>query len=229
MKATGTAIIIILFAIAPSFAESGDKAWLDWFKPVNVSLRTATSYLRTDNGDFAALSLEELIENVPPVSLSRQLATAATNTLSEASAVLDQIEDGHGPAARKRLQELRQALFEINQKNGIEVFDDCIWSVHKAGPALWWFRNNKPDLADAKQREAVMLATNRYLFQLEKCDTIVPHEIKMDEEWRRVALSAIISLRRIKMESIPKNDVGMFIRLVRELISFDHILYFRYG
>ena len=229
MKAIGAAIIVILVAITPSSAESADEVWLSWFKSVNANLRTAVSYLRTDNHDFAALSLEELIENVPPTDLSVPMANAATNTLAEAGKALNQILDAQGSSARDRLQALRQTLFEFNQKNGIEVFDDCIWSVHKAGPPLWWFRNNKPDLADAKQREAAMLATNNYLAQLEKCEAIAPDDIKTDEEWRRVALSAIISLRRIKTDSITNNDVGLFIRLIRELRSFDNILYFRYG
>jgi len=229
MKAIITAIAIIFSSLGPTFAESGDKAWLDWFKPVNAHLRTAAYYLRTDNLDFAALALEDLIASAPPITLAAPLATAAASAIAEANAALNQIDDGDSSAARERLLELRQVFFDTNFKNNIEVFDDCIWAARKAAPPLWHYRRNKPDFTDVKQREEVVAVTTNYLAQLEQCEAIAPDEIKADEEWTRIALGAITSLRRIKTESIPNNDVGQFIRFIRELRSFDNLLYFRYG
>jgi len=229
MKVIITAIALIFSAIGPTFSESGDKAWLDWFKPVNAHLRTVVVYLGTDNLDLAALSLEEFMANEPPAALVGVLASAATSALSEANAALNQIDDGDGPAARNRLLELRQAFFDINRKNNIEVFDDCIWEARKAALPLWHYRRNKPDFTDAKQREEVLAATYNYLNHLEICGAEAPDDIRADKEWSRVSLGAISSLHRIKTEAIPNNDVGQFIRFIRELRSFDNLLYFRYG
>lgn len=229
MKAIITAIVLIFSSLGSTLAESGDKAWLDWFKPANAHLRTASDYLRTDNLDFAALALEDLIASTPPTTLAAPLAKAAVSALAEANAALNQIDEGEGAAARDRLLELRQAFFDTNLKNDIEVFDDCIWAARKSAPPLWHYRRNKPDFTDVKQRQQVVAVVDKYLAQLERCDAIVPDEIKADEGWTRIGLGAITSLRRIKTESLPNNDVGQFIRFIRELRSFDNLLYARYG
>ncbi len=229
MKAIIAAIVLILISIQPAITDTNNKVWLDWFRQINPHLRTAVAYLRTENLDFAALSLEELIAIEPASNIPASLALAATSVISEAETALAEIDDGKVSPARNRLLGLREALFIINRENNIEVFDDCIWAVRKAGPSLWHYHRNKPDFTDIKQRQQVVTATSNYLTQIEKCETIAPDEIKADVEWNRVALGAITSLRRINSESIPNNDVGQFIRFIRELRSLNNLLYFRYG
>jgi len=229
MKAIITATALIFSIIGPGFCNSEGKAWLEWFKPVNTHLRTAAGYLRTDNLDLAALSLEELLASEPSSALGNAVSSVATSALSEANAALNLIDEGDGAAARDRLLKLRQTLFKFNRNNRIEVFDDCIWLARKTAIPLWHYRRNKPDFTDAIQRAEVMAITNDYLRQMVICNVQAPEEVKADKEWSRVALGAISSLRLIKTEAIPNQNVGRFIRIIRELRSFDNLLYFRYG
>jgi hypothetical protein len=205
------AVILSFFLLLnPAAADSGPKPWLDWFTPANANLRTVISYLRTDSIDLAALALEELIASRPPEDLSPELSEAARNGQEQAKLALDEIDNGNGKAARERLFNLRETLFQTNQQNNIEVFADCIWQVRGHGPALWHYRHETPDLNDDTVRSAVEKVTDAYLSQLEKCDAIAPKAVKEDE-------------------SLANRDVGQFIRFIREIISFDNLLYFRHG
>ena len=229
MKIIAIALLVVLTSLSGAKAESSESPWLKWFNAINSHLRTSSTYLRTQNLDFAALALEDLIELAPPEGLSEELASAADDTIAEATKALAEIDEGDGAGARERLLKLREKLFNVNKYNGVETFDDCIWTTRKAAMPLWTFRRNRPDLQDENQREAVATATADYLAALERCDAIAPTAIKGDPEWIRVVVGSINSLNQILSESLINQDVGQLIRIIRELRSSDNILYFRYG
>ena len=126
MKIIAIALLVVLTSFSGARAESSERLWLDWFSTQNLHLRTSATYLRTQNLDFAALAIEDLIELAPPEGLSQELENAADDTIAEATKALAEIDEGNGAGARERLLKLRERLFNVNQDNGVETFDDCI-------------------------------------------------------------------------------------------------------
>ncbi len=231
LKASLLLILLVLTgAVSNSLAdEAGPTIYLNWFKSANAQLRTAATYLRTGNMDFAALALEEIISFKTPGELKPGKETIVSMTTVEVKAALKLIDENQPTKARSGLLKLREALFQQHKKQDIEVFDDCIWGLVKRGPALWYFRKNKPDLNDRQQSQKVAEAAKNYLDQLNKCDAGAPSELKVDKDYRRLITGARESLERLPLEAVAKKDGGLLFRFIIELRSFDRLLYFRYG
>ena len=222
--------------IGPSFAggkDAGPESYLAWFKPVNAHLRTAISYLRTGNTDFAALALEDLIaaktQEVTGSVTNQALLKIVQSTPAEAKSALDLIDANQPEKARAALLKMRQSFFAGHQKNNITVFDDCIWALVKKGPPLWYYRKNRPDLGNREQLQSVAKAAANYLQQLNTCDSQATPQLKADGDYHRIVNGARQSLERIPVEALAQKDSGQLYRFIIELRSFDRLLYFRFG
>jgi hypothetical protein len=209
--------------------QAGQENYLDWFKPANAHIRTAASYLRTGNIDFAALALQELTEAAMPQNLDGKLAQLAKTTVATARKALAQIDDGKEALARKTLLQLRQQIYAAHQTNNIKVFDDCIWGLVKKGPALWHYKKNPPDFSDSAAVAKTAKAASDYLKQLNLCDGQASAKIKADQAYHRIVTGARESLQRISTEALAQKDAGLLYRFIIELRSFDRLLYFGFG
>jgi len=229
-----TVIIMCLgFSLKPLLAQNNKTAvdnYLSWFKPVNAHLRTAISYLRTGNTDFAALALEDMITaKAPDETLQGTLKSTVTSTVKKAQTALDQIDNNEPDKARAMLLTMRADFFALHQKSNIKVFDDCIWMLGKKGPALWHYRKNKADLTNEEELQSVAKAAADYLAQLNLCDAQATPQIKADESYSRIVTGARQSLERLPAEALANKDGGQLYRFIIELRSFDRLLYFRFG
>ena len=229
-----TLLVIMLVAIAgfwqnASAGETGEQAYLAWFKSANARLRTASTYLRTGNIDFAALALEEITASKPPAKMSPPLSGLAEMMVKQSETALALVDNDQPEKARSQLLKLRDNLFQAHQKLKITVFDDCIWQLNRLGPALWHYKKNKPDLNDPEQAKEVAAATAAYLAQLNTCDEQADAKLKADADYARIITGARRSLERIPAESLANRDDGQLYRFIIELRSFDRLLYFRYG
>jgi len=205
------------------------EPYLSWFKPANAHLRTAISYLRTGNNDFAALALEDLIAAKAP-ELSDETLRQSTQAMAvKAQTALDLIDNNQPKKARALLLKTRAGLFEMHSKANIQIFDDCIWALVKKGPALWHFRKNKPDLNNSDQRQNVATIVADYLQQLNLCDRQATAQMKADGSYQRIVTGARKSLERIPAEALANRDGGQLFRFIIELKSFDQLLYLRFG
>ena len=227
------AIITCLgFSIKPLLAENNKtsiESYLGWFKPANAHLRTAISYLRTGNTDFAALALEDLIAAKAPDVTDKVLQNALKSTVKKAQTALDQIDNNEPDNARAMLLTMRADIFARHQKSNIKVFDDCIWTLVQKGPTLWYYRKKKADLNNDGERQSVAKAAADYLAQLNLCDSQATPQIKADESYKRIVNGARQSLHRIPTEALANKDGGQLYRFIIELRSFDRLLYFRFG
>ncbi|MCP4071411.1 MAG: hypothetical protein GY742_06680 [Hyphomicrobiales bacterium] len=218
----------VMLAFLPAASASQDT-YLEWFKPANAHIRTAASYLRTGNVDFAALALEELIESRMNENADSVLSNISVATIQTVEKALAQIDANEPRDARQTLLNLRQTLFVAHRNNNITVFDDCVWSLVRKGKALWYFRKNPPDLSDQSQVQKTKEATSNYLNQLNLCDEQAGSEIKADQTWQRLVTNARQSLERIPAEALDAKDKGLLYRFIIEIRSIDRLLYFRFG
>ncbi|MCP5010255.1 MAG: hypothetical protein GY942_09775, partial [Aestuariibacter sp.] len=124
---------VMLAILSP--ATAGQDIYLEWFKPANAHIRTAASYLRTGNIDFAALALEELIESGMNEGPDNALSKISVSTIQTVEKALAQIDANEPKSARQTLLDLRQMLFVAHRKNNVTVFDDCVWSLVQKGKA----------------------------------------------------------------------------------------------
>ncbi len=229
-----TLILIALFMVPSAVsttisAQTNTETYLKWFKPANAKLRTASTYLRTGNIDFAALALEEIIASKPPPGLEGDLSGVVDKAIKQAKSALDLIDANEEVKAREMLLALREMLFQANKVGKIEVFEDCIWVLGKRGQALWIFRKSAPDLTDQTQRKDVAKAVAGYLEQLNKCDGQATPAMKADGGYTRLVDGTKQSLQRIPDQVLVKKDSGLLFRFLIELRSFDRLLYFRFG
>ncbi len=218
----------VMLAFLPA-ATAGQDTYLEWFKQANAHIRTAASYLRTGNIDFAALALEELIESRMNEDPDNALSKVPVATIQTAEKALAQIDANEPKSARQTLLDLRQTLFVAHRKNNVTVFDDCVWSLVQKGKALWYFRKNPPDLSDQSQVQKIKEATSNYLNQLNLCDEQAGAEIRTAQTWQRLVTSSRQSLERIPAEALGAKDKGLLYRFIIEIRSIDRLLYFRFG
>ncbi len=230
-------LLVALFLISGTFnnpvsaqtKSEAYEAYIEWFKPTNARLRTASSYLRTGNIDFAALALEKIVTGKIPAKVDSALAEVIIETVAQAKAALALVDENEPDKARDALLKLREKLFQQHKARKITVFDDCIWQLTKTGPALWRFRKSPPDLADQGQSQAVAKAAADYLAQLNKCDDLAAPETKTDGDFQRLVRGARASLERFPAEVVTAKNGGLLFRFIIELRSFDRLLYLRFG
>lgn len=225
-------LFVAILAFAPvsvGVNAAGAANYPDWFKTINAQLRVAATYLRTGNNDFAALALEKLLAVPKPENMKQASGGMVAETLKSVKQAVESIDAGQPAKSRKDLLSLREKLFQFNQSHNIKVFDDCIWGLVKKGPALWYFRKNRPDLADDAQSKKVAAAAAAYLGKLNKCDALAGKETRQSADYQRLFTNAQQSLERIPSEALAQKNSGLLFRFLIELRAIDRLLYFRFG
>lgn len=186
-------------------------------EPLLAERRIAAGYLRTGNGDLAALALERLakaLQGSPDAGLA-----------SEAIAAIDASDL---PRAAKLVEQLGDRLAEERRRAGIRVFADCMREASVAYQTLDIYRTHAPDLAVPALRTAVANAAQASEAAYAKCDGEAPPAIKDDPDFRRLIDGARASLSRVPLAAAAA-DQELLHRLLIELRSFEQLLLFRYG
>jgi hypothetical protein len=191
-----------------------------FFDALNPPLRTAWSYLRTQNTDLALLELDMLLTNLPV-----QSDTSYKAVLLETVAVA---EAGDVNKAAQLLQMLRQNLRQRNAKSGETIFSDCIWDANRAGDMIWPHITAAPDLQNTTVQQAVLNSLATYQTALKKCGLTAPATIAQDVEFRRLMDGTLPSLD-IAIKGVSEKDSATLYRYLIEIISYDRLLYFRFG
>lgn len=227
IKACLLAVVISVFAI-PAAMSQPNQPYLDWFAKASPHLRTAITYLRTGNGDFAALALEDLTGLKPAATTAPFTELIATANRTAKSA-LDQIDNGNLKPARAQLMKLREQIFAAHRAAGYNLFADCIWDLTKKGPAIWTYRRNKPDLGNKATAAKVSNAAKAYLAAMNACDKIAPKAEKAKPEYQRLITTARTSLQRISTEAVPQKNGGLLFRFIIELRAIDRLFLFHFS
>ncbi len=200
----------------------------------------ASHYLRTENPGPAVLALvraerawgelRERFDTRLPDAFDGNPAFPAVleevaRRLTEARARLG---DGDIEAARAAVEEAIRRYRTARRASHIVLYPDCIEEMNAAMARLWRWRHREDlDLADRATANAIKAeaAVTKYLY--ERCRQRAPEALR-GEEFERLFGGAIRSLGLIP-EAVDEGQKLRFINILRELISFDRILRFRYG
>tara|TARA_R110001606_G_scaffold63963_4_gene148699 strand:- start:77992 stop:78750 length:759 start_codon:yes stop_codon:yes gene_type:complete len=202
--------------------------------------RAAMNYLRTGNPGLASLelgaavdswqSLESTYKSAPPTEFAKDGTFAPT--LSKVGKALnnglDSATDGDMKAAQALLLPVRRMLYELRQRNGVRVYADCITDMNTVMDRLYVFRRPAPELGNAEVRAAIATDTLAYQKLVPTCRAMAPAGIQNDIEFVRLFDGAEDSVASL-LPDLDARDSQAVVNVLRELRSFDRILFFRFG
>lgn len=178
--------------------------------------RLAAGYLRTGNGDLAALALERLQRALPAAHATR------------AKTAVDAIDAGDLAAAAAATEALAVDLAEARRAAGVRVLADCVREFSAVYATLDTHRTRAPDLADTALRTAIAAAARESDAAVARCDGEAPAAVKSDADFRRLVDGSRSSLGRIP-EAVAAGDAELLHRFLIELRAYEQLLRFRYG
>lgn len=178
--------------------------------------RLAAGYLRTGNGDLAALALERL-QKVLPAPYNDRVATA-----------LAAIDAGDLTAAAGATEALAADLAAARRAAGTRLLADCVRELSDTFSALDRHRTTTPNLSDPTVSAAITTAAQESDAAFARCDAEAPAPVKADADFRRNVDGARASLARVP-EAVAARDPDLLHRFLIELRAYEQILKFRHG
>lgn len=229
-------ILLASFQSRADTAQSFDTA----IGKAYAGYRAATSYLRTGNPGLASLeaagALDALDEAIAKYGATPPPAYAKDPTFNQTlTDIQDRLEKGLAEAeagdtkgAAKTLAPVRDMLYELRKRNGVRLYADCITELNRAMEPLFRHRHETPDLANADVRAQVTTESRTYEGLLKDCRSLAPKGYEGDPEFRRLFDGTLESVQSM-YPAIDSGEPGRVINVLRELRSFDRIIYFRFG
>lgn len=214
-------------------ACSAGQAALDTIAEAYAPYRVAVSYLRAGETDLADVSLQEFIDKweramttlaspPAPFDADPKFAASLKDVLKAAKDAQDVLAHGDAAKALADLQPIRGILADVRQRNGIVTLSDCIDDVSNQMSLLQRLREVKFDLNDPAQSKKAHDVTAALGPILGRCAQQPP--VKNKEQFDRLIRQASSSIESAQ-EALTAHDADRFIRIVRELLSIDHILF----
>ena len=235
--------LVLFFSLALTAMPSHADAISDFNRSVGeayASYRSASNYLRTGNPGLASLEIANALEtwhkiveknaDQPPAPYARDKTFAATLGSIEKSlnAGLKASENEDDKAALKALEPVRDQLYTLRKRNGIRLYADCITELNNAIEPLYAYRHHMPDLSQIDVRQKMTGESETYANLLKECRAMAPTGQAKDQEFVRLFDGTADSIHSM-FPAIDSKDPGRVINILRELRSFDRIIYFRFG
>jgi hypothetical protein len=200
--------------------------------------RVALGYLRTGNGDLAALEIERLRAAWAKVTATKQPDvfkgnTLYVTTLTDVSVRLVaadlMLNSGRLDQARQSLEAMRAELSALRKSAGIVVLADCVRDANAAMDALMVY-NTRGELDWSKPDMALGVSEKSTAYEkiLDRCDTIASETVRKQPEFRRLIDGAKEGLTLIP-QAVKTHNTALLHRVLIQLRSFDNLLAFRYG
>lgn len=219
-------------ALANSF-ENGVSA-------TYAAFRTAASYLRTGNAGLATLDLAEASDEWnaassaaktnPPPAYAKD--SEFNTTLNEVSRLLTETltlaEAGDSKKAYKTILPVRGLIYDLRKRNGQRGYADCITDLNAVMDEMYTYRHDPPDFTKAGVRAHTSEVRDDYLKLLDDCIDMAPGPYLENPEFVRLTQSTKESMAAMT-EAIDAGDAASYISVLRELRSFDRIIFFRFG
>ncbi len=241
IKSIGSGLIGLSLCFLPTTLSAGDlgdfqRQVADAYAPY----RSAMFYLRTGNPGVAALELDTAQERwrglmqrfgaTPPDAFSED--PAYTESLAAIGRAFETggaaLAETDSEAAGKALDPIRGELAALRARNGLRSYSDCIDEMNAAMDRLWTFRHEPPDFDDPAElnRAREASAVTHYLYR--RCREEAPAELQATPEFQRLFEGSLISLPLL-FEALDQKNEGLLINLLRELRSFDRMIWLQFG
>lgn len=192
--------------------------------------REAMHYYETGNSDLGELAFEQFVaewkalaarySGAPPSAYAKDASFAESLSAIEAKAAS---AAGSAPAeALLALKPIRADLAALRKRSGQRVFSDCIDAMNAAMDRLWEYRQKPPD---ARRLPIFQAATSATAARYRECLEQAPPAVRDSAEFRRMMEGALASLARLEAAA----DAELIVSLLRELRSFDKLIWLRFG
>ena len=222
--------LLAAFSACPAAADEATDAFHAAVAGAYRHYREAIHYHETGNSELAELALDQFLAewraleyryaDKPPPAYAKYPAFAGTLTAIEGKA---QSAVGSAPAeALLALQPIRADLAALRKRGGQALFSDCVDAMNAAMDKLWEYRREPPD---AKQLPAFQAATRTTAAAYRQCLEGAPPTLRDSAEFRRMMEGALASFARLEAAS----DGELIVSLLRELRSFDKLIWLRFG
>ena len=227
-----SAVLCLAAALAapPAAADEGTDAFHAAVAAAYQHYREAIHYYETGNSDLGELafdqflaawkSLAERYAGKPPA------AYAKDETFAESlAAIAGKAGSAAGAApaeALLALKPIRSDLAALRKRSGQHVFSDCVDAMNAAMDRLWEYRQKPPD---ARRLPTFQAATRETVARYRECLEQAPPPLRDAAEFRRMMEGALASLARLETAT----DAELIVSLLRELRSFDKLIWLRFG
>jgi hypothetical protein len=201
--------------------------------------REAVHYLENDNPELAALALEAFrgawedvvrrYAGAPPPGYARDAQFNDTLATVRAAAELAAKQIGRSAAsvALQTLRQIQARLAHQRARNGQRTYSDCIEPMNAAMDRLWAFRRAppSPDKPESVVRyRAAVQETARWY---RRCRDEAPAGYRVAPDFARLFEGALASLA--KLEAVDPAHADALVSILRELHSFDRLIWLRFG
>ena len=233
-------LLAVLVLSAPAAAASQQSRFLEAVAAAYTHYRGAYSYLRTGNAALAALEIEQAQEKwrvvlsgfdkSPPDSFAAD--PLWHETLSGVAAALEdalaKTDAGELDAARQILAPVRQDLADLRRRNNVTTFSDRIDEMSAAMDALWRYRHAPPDFAAPDTARQLVSRTAVFSHMLNRVQDAAPPAVTESAEFQRLIAGALEGTDRLWL-ALEQKDQRLLINTLRELRSFEQILFLKFG
>lgn len=230
LRLVSAALGLMAALAAPATADDATDAFHAAVADAYRQYREAIHYHETGNADLGDLALEQFVADwkaiearyaaSPPPGYANDAAFAEALTAIEGKAASAL---GSAPAeALLALQPIRADLAALRKRNGQHVFSDCIDAMNAAMDRLWEYRRKPPD---AKKLPAFQAATRETAARYRDCRDAAPPALRESAEFTRMIDGALGSFARLEAAT----DAELIVSLLRELRSFDKLIWLRFG
>lgn len=199
-------------------------AGADAFLTLNPHIRAAWSYLRTANTDLALVELDEfgrLVNTLPAGEVEKSISDAMT-------AALQLTESANLTDAQEKVFEARRNYRAVHERLGVIRFEDCIWDANRLGDGLWPTIGHPADFTNNDIRMRIATELAQYRDKLSSCNQVAFPTVSNDPEFRRLMDGTLPSLEKA-LAAAKDGDQNTYYRYMIEIVSYDHMLYFRFG
>ena len=233
-------VLALLMPLADASAASRLSAFNQAVAEAYEPYRGAVSYLRTENLDLAALELETAGErwkivmsrfaDTPPDAFAEDADWRATlgDVEGRLKAALEAADQGDRTAALAAAGPVRAILGDLRRRNQLVVFSDRVNEITASMDRLWVFRKSPPDFGAAEDLRRLREETAVLGYLLERCGEEAPAELSGREDFRRLIDGTREGVERM-WRAIESKDEQLLINTLRELRSFDRMLFLRFG
>lgn len=205
-----------------------------------TAMRGAAFYLRTKNTMMAGFELDGLAVawtafvkryagNPPDVYADDPKWSA---TLEGVSANLTKARaaaaKGDVAAAKDGVKDMRTALAELRRRNGVQVFEDCVAEMRETFGRLFAYRRKPPDFNSPEQVDRVKAAAAVAEYVFRRCHDAAPAEYHEDEMFQRLFAQSFKDFEKLP-SAVARRDTQEFINLLRQIVSYLHLMFVRFG
>lgn len=239
VRKRAVAAFALALSLAPTAAPGAPSlgTFLEDLGPAYDGIRKAMFYLERDAVAPAGFEIERSAEawrtDVLPYADSPPAAFAHDprfgDTLEKIGEALGRAGAADGAEATlDALSGIPATLAELRARNHVVVFADHVREANRAMDKLYAYRHREIDFSDQAVVDDLRARLAVAAYTWRECDAAAPPDIASDPAFRRMIDGTLDSLDRM-WAAIAAGEQRTVINILREVRSFDRLLWLRHG